>query len=403
MLQHKYNRGRSQRLEIVDKPVNKRTGLSTICIGSKNQNKNKPLLDTLETSYQKLSRVETRKTNCYKISQRIMSVDNKLANRMAGCGSFHTIARLKCNHESAKSIHHSFRCKSKLCEYCARQRSNKIEDKFTEPLKRIQNEMNLKPYLMTFTFKHSQELPDKKILQNIKRKLFRSRLFSDRGYFGSIGTLEIKKSNKKNLWNYHFHFIVYFLFGFETITSGPNINRLITSENQLLSDVWKRCNKNFGESYIVDGRNFDGRYREVFKYVTKFDDIDNWSPKRLEEFVKWIKNKRTLFTNGKMFNNTAMKQIVKDIENEKIDNNEQQQVKECEDCGCKDYTISKYKYDTSKLKYNLVSITSATIVAGELVGNEVVAYRSQFHWEPNQNFLIQRNETPLLISTTFYN
>ena len=323
-------------------------------------NSNLIILDTIPTKStsildKRLETLQKAKKTTVKLSKRIRNISEphrKLSERMENCQKFHSLATLKCGHGNVKSVASSFRCQSKLCSYCSSKRSGNIVKQLAQPLKQYVNDKELQPFFITLTFKNTETLPTTNELKKARINFFNSKFMRENGFHSSIGSMELKIGKNSKQWHLHYHFLILLSFpNFECNSNG----KFPIEVNQRMSETWEKANG--GKGFIVDGRKFqigkEKSFSEIFKYITKLNEVDKWSDKQLIEFLNWSKNRKQFYNIGKTRNNPEFKQLIKDC-------NEDVEVKEtlpkkCDKCSCDEYLVNNYKWDFINSQYILRS------------------------------------------------
>lgn len=204
-----------------------------------------------------------------------------LSNNLCECGSYlvfrdyYTIGKIRLSAAN-------FCRKHLLCPLCAIRRGAKALKAYTDRLSIIlQDNPDLKPYLVTFTTKNGEDLSERfeHFTRSMKRYTDRRRMaLSSKSRnlpvemnfaWGGVSSIEIKRGSGSGLWHVHSHAVW-------LCKEAPDENRL--------RDEWKDVT---GDSFIVDVRPFTGSdlatyvegFMEVFKYAVKFSSMalsDNW-------------------------------------------------------------------------------------------------------------------------------
>ena len=207
-----------------------------------------------------------------------------LAGTLHNCGSYlvfrdyYTIGKVRLSAAN-------FCRKHLLCPLCAIRRGAKALKAYTDRLSvLLQNNPNLKPYLVTFTIKNREDLGDAfaHFTRSMKRYTDKRRealKVKKHGWScapvemnkaaGGVSSIEVKRGEGSGLWHVHSHSV----WLCEQIPDAKK-----------LAEEWETVT---GDSYIVDVRPFTGStisdyltgFMEVFKYAVKFSSLelsDNW-------------------------------------------------------------------------------------------------------------------------------
>jgi hypothetical protein len=206
---------------------------------------------------------------------------NYLAANLHNCGSYlvfrdyYTVGKVRLSAAN-------FCRKHLLCPLCAIRRGAKALKAYTDRLSiLLQDNSNLKPYLVTFTIKNRDDLGDafSHFTRSMKRytdKRRKALSASNRNIpvemnkaAGGVSSIEVKRGEGSGLWHVHSHSVW-------LCEQMPDA--------RILAEEWQAVT---GDSYIVDVRPFSGSsiadyltgFMEVFKYAVKFSSLelsDNW-------------------------------------------------------------------------------------------------------------------------------
>ena len=285
-----------------------------------------------------------RKRRSLSLGKRIAVFDTKRGERMQRCGDKLRRIVTKCAHRQTVAYYISERCGDRLCPDCARVRSGKLVGRLSDPLLSIAKENNLHLSLVTLTLTHTDKLPDWKALQKWKRAILRSAFWKPYGLFGTIGSLEAKIGEGSGKWNCHYHLIAFTENAIPLIETGEHAGRWQVEVNQSLSEAWNTVNG--GSGYIVDGRAFNGNFQEGLQYISK--GIDTMSDEHLREFCEWSRGKRFVSMTGKLYNNPALKELMKEVEQLNTLEMEQQKDCGCSECGCHEYEMEEMSWKSGR-------------------------------------------------------
>jgi hypothetical protein len=204
-----------------------------------------------------------------------------LASTLHACGSYlvfrdyYTVGKVRLSAAN-------FCRKHLLCPLCAIRRGAKALKAYTDRLSVIlQDNIKLKPYLVTFTIKNREDLADAfgHFTRSMKRytdKRRKALSLSNRNLpvemnkaAGGVSSIEVKRGAGSGLWHVHSHAVW-------LCEEMPDA--------KILAEEWQAVT---GDSYVIDVRPFSGSnladyltgFMEVFKYAVKFSSLelsDNW-------------------------------------------------------------------------------------------------------------------------------
>jgi plasmid rolling circle replication initiator protein Rep len=218
---------------------------------------------------------------------------NKLIADMSDCGNyllFHNYYTL-----GEYRLVSSCTCKKHiLCPFCAIRRSSKMLQAYLSKYELILNDNpNLKPYLMTLTVQNGEDL---ETVQNHLEQSFRDYLLKRRkAIYRKNGQCELNKikgafysmevTKKSNGWHPHLHMVC--LCDPDNL---PDFNAF-DPKNSKLSKEWLKIT---GDSFIVDFRPINKHdpvkgFIEVLKYALKFSDL---TPEQNFKAYKILKGRR---------------------------------------------------------------------------------------------------------------
>lgn len=289
------------------------------------------LLDTVQTSVGVssgvaiLQGITDRKKRGESLSKRVARFDKRRGDRLATCGAkihLTTCTKAGCGYHRETF---PYRCADALCPSCARRRGLKLSGTLGKGLAEYQSKNDLHAYLLTLTFKDMDALPDfTKIGKMAKRLLNQKKLWKQYGLVGGVRAFEIKIGKTSGKWHPHFHILILTKHPIPTFTDKNENIRFELGVNQAIAAAWQKIT---GDSFIVDGRAFDGDYREMFKYVAK--GADTMDDERLRELANWQRGKRFLSLFGELYNNSELKAAMKAGEDER----EEAAPHCCPECG----------------------------------------------------------------------
>lgn len=224
------------------------------------------------------------------------------AGRLRDCGEY-----LRFRHYLAVNqvrLQAACFCKQHLiCPLCAIRRGSKALQAYLERYQLIVAEHpHLKPYLLTFTVRDSDDLEERikhlqdcfKRLQGRRREWLAGKTWAKFTEFakvqGGVGSYEIKRGSGSGAWHPHIHLIALCA---------------VSPDQSALREEWKditgRLASETDASFIVDVRPLNKHkdpardFLEVFKYAVKFSSFsleDNWLAARV------LKAARLLFSFG---------------------------------------------------------------------------------------------------------
>lgn len=217
-------------------------------------------------------------------SDKPKSVYSYLPESLKSCGSYlvfrdyYTVNKIRLSAAN-------FCRKHLLCPLCAIRRGAKALKAYTDRLSIIlQDNPNLKPYLVTFTIKNREDLSDAfghftlsmKRYTDKRREALKVKKHGRscapvemNKAAGGVSSIEIKRGSGSGFWHVHSHAVWL-------------CDELPCSKT--LAEEWQSVT---GDSYVVDVRPFSGSdvstyidgFMEVFKYAVKFSSLelsDNW-------------------------------------------------------------------------------------------------------------------------------
>lgn len=207
------------------------------------------------------------------------SLHNRLASNVASCGqslTFHNYFTI----DETRLVSAHFCKKHLLCPMCARRRAAKLIGTYmVRYMAVIEENPGLKPFFITKTVKNHPSL--EKSFNHIKES---ERVFSKRRHrknantqstkiHSGITSYEVTQNSETKDWHPHSHCIA-------LCTDAP--------DQWELSAEWNRIT---GDSYIVDVRPVDEKdliagFLELFKYVTKFHELDAPTTWELSQTLK---------------------------------------------------------------------------------------------------------------------
>lgn len=178
-----------------------------------------------------------------------------------------------------------FRCRDRLCPLCAAARSRQMADRIA---KAVREADSLR--FVTLTFKHTdaplREQLDR--LYDAYRELRRSPEWK-RHVYGSVATIEVKRSEDGTAWHPHLH----------VLTDG------VFWDQSDLARVWKRIT---GDSPIVWISAVPHR-KKIIAYVAKYAgkpaDMHGWEPGWIREYAHAVHRRRMLITAGNLHNKAS--------------------------------------------------------------------------------------------------
>ena len=193
----------------------------------------------------------------------------RTANRVARCNSSY-IALACTNRHRVQSIP-TFRCRHRLCPYCAGARQRRAFVKFWPVLKSRAATENLRAVLITLTVEtHSCSLVvQDKLFKAAFRRLRRMKRWKD-CISGGLCSYEFTLTPKG--WHYHAHIIAF---------------RRAWYDQQHLAEDWQRASRT--STAIVDIRaisNSSDGLRSTLQYCFKPIDVENWTANEIVQFEK---------------------------------------------------------------------------------------------------------------------
>jgi hypothetical protein len=161
-----------------------------------------------------------------------------------------------------------------------------------------------------------------------------------------VRSFEVKIGTNSGLWHPHFHVLIFTRLPIPCYVDRNEAVRFEMAVNQRIAEAWQKITT---DSFIVDGRAFDGDYRELFKYVAK--GADKMNDERLKELAEWQRHKRVLSLFGELYNNAELKAAMKEAEGEDAP------LSSCPECGG---TLQTVEYEWNGREY----IPGRVIVTG---------------------------------------
>lgn len=280
------------------------------------------LLDTVQTS-DGVSGVQDRKRRGVSLSRRIARFDKRRGERMATCGQ--TVHMTTCTKPGCGYHRQTFplRCADPLCPNCSRRKAMRLSATLGRGLADYQGKRNLHAYLLTLTFKDTDTLPSySRIVKQSKRLLSLKKLWKPYGLVGGVRAFEIKLGERSGLWHPHFHVLIFTRLPIPCYVDKNEAVRFEWSVNQAISEQWQKITT---DSFIVDGRAFDGDHRELFKYLAK--GAEKMNDERLRELAEWQRHKRVLSLFGELYNNAELKEAMSQADAEDTP------LHSCPECG----------------------------------------------------------------------
>jgi hypothetical protein len=225
------------------------------------------------------------------MSYRIAEFDPKRAARMYKC--HYEIYRNSCaSCGGNESWHHDQRCGDKFCANCAKINSGELLNRYEPILNAFGKERY--GYLLTLTYLNADHLRERNtIAKNMRALLARALWREFGGIAGGIYSVEVTFPNGQ--YHPHVHALIYTDKPIPTFKDRKGVVRWHVPFNQAVSDAWREIT---GDSYIVDGRAFNGCYAEVLKYVSKMHELENIPDHQLREFALWSKGMHSVATFG---------------------------------------------------------------------------------------------------------
>ena len=191
----------------------------------------------------------------------------RAAKRVARCNSSY-IALACRNRHRVQSIP-SFRCRNRLCPYCAAERQRRAFLKFCPVLKSYAASEKIRVVLITLTvetYSHPLLVQDR-LFKAAFRRLRRMKRWKDR-ISGALCSYEFTLTPKG--WHYHAHILAF--------------RRAWYDQAQLAED-WRRAMRT--STAIVDIRaisNLADGLRSTLQYCFKPTEIDNWTANEITQF-----------------------------------------------------------------------------------------------------------------------
>jgi hypothetical protein len=189
------------------------------------------------------------------------------AKRVASCNS--SYIALACHNRHRVQSIPSFRCRHRLCPYCAVERQRRVFLKFGSVLKHHAANENKRLVLITLTVEttsHPLVIEDK-LFKAALRRLRRMKRWKDR-ISGALCSYEFTLTPKG--WHYHAHILAF--------------RRAWYDQVQLAED-WRRAVRT--STAIVDIRsisNLSDGLRSTLQYCFKPTEIDNWTANEITQF-----------------------------------------------------------------------------------------------------------------------
>jgi hypothetical protein len=307
-----------------------------------------PLLDTLQTSDSKdpIDTWAERRKNAENIADLYDSIGlHRQAQRMRDCMKMVTKVEFSCGHQGYVTTREARRCGCKFCPDCQRIESGKQSRMLTDVLLPYIERHDLHAHFLTLTFKDAPYLSafDLSAMSGQTRKLLKSKIFEPYGYHGAYRVIEVHLT-KRGKWHPHYHIVLLTDKPIPLIESGNREGNWQNSFNQAVSDEWHKIT---GDSFIVQGMQFDGNMRELAKYLHKGSVID-LSRSKFAELVEWSDGMRRSAFIGKLHNNPEIRERK---EAHRAAERENLKSPRCAECGCNEHVIRHYRWSYPRMRY----------------------------------------------------
>jgi plasmid rolling circle replication initiator protein Rep len=189
------------------------------------------------------------------------------AKRVARCSS--SYIALACHNRHRVQSIPSFRCRHRLCPYCAVERQRRVFLKFGSVLKNCAAKENARVVLITLTIETTSDplLIQDKCFKAALRRLRRMKRWKDR-ISGALCGYEFTLTPKG--WHYHAHILAF---------------RRAWYEQEQLAEDWQRAMRT--SKAIVDIRaisNLSDGLRSTLQYCFKPTQIDAWTTSEIQQF-----------------------------------------------------------------------------------------------------------------------
>lgn len=288
---------------------------------------------------------EKRKRSTSRLSQRIREFAPDLADKLLSCGTSLFFSRPQCGHTKFTRSWFSHHCDNRICPICSHRKSVTLANTLGKALSIYASKHNLHAYFVTLTLKNMYKLPSINVLQLFRRKFFDGLIWQQYGLHGGTWNLEVIPGNRSALWHPHFHCLV---FTDQPLLMYPNASGKLVCDLALhksFADLWRRVTK--GRGQILDIREFNGKYFEIFKYVFKHQD--DMTDRQLKSFVLWQYRKvfRGLF--GKLYRNKELSDLRLTIA--KKGEHELRQKTVCPVCGEDMQQVLCYRWNSLNHRY----------------------------------------------------
>lgn len=224
-------------------------------------------------------------------------------------------------------------CGDRFCAACASRRAARLVKSLGVSLQAFQEKRGYHSYLLTLTFRNSETLRSYPEMVKSVRRLLRSKLWKPYDLRGGIRAVEHKVGRNSGAWHSHFHCVVFTAHRIPTVIGGKDEGLWDWEFKSRMQAEWMKIT---GDSFILDGRVFDGNFAEVIKYVGKTAEMNNG---KLLELARAIKGARSYTLFGELYNNPEIR------------NTDEEEACACEHCGGHSFEWTAYRWDYSQGRY----------------------------------------------------
>lgn len=290
--------------------------------------KSSPLLTVEERSaaehsepHSKLADWNVKRLKAVAMADRLLPIDPKLAARVEKCGRRLAWHETVCKHHFKGRIINTDFCGFRPCPICSARRRQreldcvvpalqKFEATAVPPPKGSTNRSKAYPQFITVSYKNVRHLKPASYYSRTLRNFFKTKFFEQQGFLAARSYQEITLNPDTGEFHVHWHCLAYFSQPVPIYQNEYGQMQWDWAVNKWMAKAWETVTG--GESYIVQGFEFDGNYPELIKYVVK--DVSDFPDAQFAEFVKWQKGARFIITSGTLSGNKEFRAAVKEAE-----------------------------------------------------------------------------------------
>jgi len=261
-------------------------------------------------------RHELRKRTNVQLSRKVARFDRKTATKIEQCG--HQIKARRCQHGKVIT-RRSRSCKIRFCPVCGHVRSNKLVERYEPVVSDFAEDRY--GYFLTLTLGRSWQLPARRDLSKWLRNFFRRKVWQPYVIEGGLYSVEVTYDQRKG-FHVHIHALIFTKYPMQSHSYDDAVYNAV---NQGFSDAWSAVTPN--SSFIVCTKRWDGRIREMLKYLLKPADIMEMQDGDLRKLMEWTRGSRMLSAFGGLYGRLSQDDDVDDVDDDHG---------ECgPDCSCK--------------------------------------------------------------------